>query len=244
MALFENYDRRIEKINGVLAEYGIKSVEEAREICQAAGFDPARDMLQVAINRPEVTAMASWAGIGSTPANWKSGNGGHKVDWRMQTTLPGLFAAGEGPNYGHGCHGESQTTGRYCGRQAAAFARQNPAVEPNREQIEAEKKRCFAAVNRTDGDIGWKEMNYAISRVMQDYCGSILTEKVLALGERRLDDLLGDATALCDGREDAGLRRQGHDGRLDRKLLLGQPPDRRPGRSLLRQLHPEHRALS
>ena len=40
MSLFENYDRRIEKINGVLAEYGIKSVEESREICQAAGFDP------------------------------------------------------------------------------------------------------------------------------------------------------------------------------------------------------------
>ena len=40
MALFENYDRRIEKINGVLAEYGIASVEESREICKAAGFDP------------------------------------------------------------------------------------------------------------------------------------------------------------------------------------------------------------
>ena len=40
MALFENYDRRIGKINGVLAEYGIASVEEAREICKAAGFDP------------------------------------------------------------------------------------------------------------------------------------------------------------------------------------------------------------
>ena len=40
MALFENYDRRIEKINGVLAEYGISSVEESREICKAAGFDP------------------------------------------------------------------------------------------------------------------------------------------------------------------------------------------------------------
>ena len=36
MALFENYDRRIGKINGVLAEYGIASVEEAREICKAA----------------------------------------------------------------------------------------------------------------------------------------------------------------------------------------------------------------
>ena len=40
MALFENYDRRIEKINGVIAQYGIGSVEECREICQKAGFDP------------------------------------------------------------------------------------------------------------------------------------------------------------------------------------------------------------
>ena len=28
MALFENYERRIDKINGVLAQYGISSVEE------------------------------------------------------------------------------------------------------------------------------------------------------------------------------------------------------------------------
>ena len=40
MALFENYDRRINKINAVLAQYGIASVEECREICQAKGFDP------------------------------------------------------------------------------------------------------------------------------------------------------------------------------------------------------------
>ena len=40
MALFESYERRIDKINGVLAQYGIGSVEECREICQAKGFDP------------------------------------------------------------------------------------------------------------------------------------------------------------------------------------------------------------
>ena len=40
MALFENYERRIDKINGVLAQYGISSVEECREICKAKGFDP------------------------------------------------------------------------------------------------------------------------------------------------------------------------------------------------------------
>ena len=40
MALFENYERRNHKINGVLAQYGISSVEECRELCQSKGFDP------------------------------------------------------------------------------------------------------------------------------------------------------------------------------------------------------------
>ena len=40
MALFESYERRIDKINGVLAQYGLTSVEECREMCKAKGFDP------------------------------------------------------------------------------------------------------------------------------------------------------------------------------------------------------------
>ena len=40
MALFESYERRIDKINAVLAQYGIKSVEEAKEICDQKGIDP------------------------------------------------------------------------------------------------------------------------------------------------------------------------------------------------------------
>ena len=40
MALFESYERRTDKINGVLAQYGISSVEECRTICQEKGFDP------------------------------------------------------------------------------------------------------------------------------------------------------------------------------------------------------------
>ena len=39
MALFESYERRIDKINAVLAEYGISSVEECKEICLAKGVD-------------------------------------------------------------------------------------------------------------------------------------------------------------------------------------------------------------
>ena len=35
MALFEGYERRVEKINAVLAEYGINSIEECKEITLA-----------------------------------------------------------------------------------------------------------------------------------------------------------------------------------------------------------------
>ncbi|MDD3401337.1 MAG: GGGtGRT protein [Eubacteriales bacterium] len=37
--LFEGYDRRVDKINGVLKEYGINSIEETKEICDKAGVD-------------------------------------------------------------------------------------------------------------------------------------------------------------------------------------------------------------
>ena len=39
MALFENYERRVDKINSVLAEYGISSIEECKKITLDAGID-------------------------------------------------------------------------------------------------------------------------------------------------------------------------------------------------------------
>ena len=39
MSLFEGYERRIDKINGVLKEYGISSVEECKDICLSKGVD-------------------------------------------------------------------------------------------------------------------------------------------------------------------------------------------------------------
>ena len=40
MALFESYERRIDKINAVLAQFGIQSIEEAKAICDEKGIDP------------------------------------------------------------------------------------------------------------------------------------------------------------------------------------------------------------
>ena len=58
MALFESYERRIEKINSVLAQYGIASVEETREVCKAAGFDPYEIVKGI---QPIAFENAAWA---------------------------------------------------------------------------------------------------------------------------------------------------------------------------------------
>ncbi|MBO5567201.1 MAG: GGGtGRT protein [Succinivibrio sp.] len=47
MALFESYERRIDKVNKVLNEYGIKSVEEAKEICAQYGLDPYKTVREI-----------------------------------------------------------------------------------------------------------------------------------------------------------------------------------------------------
>ncbi len=58
MALFESYERRIDKINGVLAEYGIGSVEECLDICKEKGFNPYEIVKGV---QPICFENAAWA---------------------------------------------------------------------------------------------------------------------------------------------------------------------------------------
>ena len=58
MALFESYERRIDKINAVLKENGIGSVEECRELCKAKGFDPYEIVKGV---QPIAFENAGWA---------------------------------------------------------------------------------------------------------------------------------------------------------------------------------------
>ncbi|GHV57113.1 hypothetical protein FACS1894216_21480 [Synergistales bacterium] len=58
MASFESYDRRIEKINKVLAEYGIDSLDAAEKICKDKGFSPADIVKEI---QPIAFDNAGWA---------------------------------------------------------------------------------------------------------------------------------------------------------------------------------------
>ena len=70
MALFESYERRIDKINGVLKEYGIASLEDAEKICKDAGVDP----YQIAKNvQPICFEDAGWAYVAGCAIAIKKG---------------------------------------------------------------------------------------------------------------------------------------------------------------------------
>ena len=58
MALFESYERRIDRINSVLHEYGIESIEDAKSICDAAGIDPYKTVKEI---QPIAFENAGWA---------------------------------------------------------------------------------------------------------------------------------------------------------------------------------------
>ena len=103
--------------------------------------------------------------------------------------MEGLYAAGGAPLFGGGCHGEAHTTGRYTGRKAAAYVKTVPEPAVDRKQVEVEKARAYAPLKQGNDGIGWKEVNYAIARIMQDYCGKYKNELTLNLGLRLLKEL-------------------------------------------------------
>ena len=58
MALFESYERRIDKINGVLNSYGIASLEEAEKITKDAGLNVYDQIKKI---QPICFENACWA---------------------------------------------------------------------------------------------------------------------------------------------------------------------------------------
>jgi len=58
MALFESYERRADKILAALNEYGIKSIDECKEICDAYGIDPYKIVEET---QPICFENAKWA---------------------------------------------------------------------------------------------------------------------------------------------------------------------------------------
>lgn len=105
MALFENYDRRIGQINETLKKYGVASVEEAKQICDAKGIDPYKIAKET---QPICFENAGWAYIVGAAIAIKKGctkaaDAAEAIGEGLQAfCLPGSVADDRKVGLGHG----------------------------------------------------------------------------------------------------------------------------------------------
>lgn len=139
------------------------------------GFDPKKHMLQ------------------SYGTGWQSANfleqerqlfgapGGVWHDWDLKTNIDGIYAAGD-QLYASDCAGFACATGYYAGRKAAAAAKTLDTLpDYNEAEAAAERERLLAPIRREDG-MDWRELNMAISKAMQNYCGGVKCDALLHEG--------------------------------------------------------------
>ena len=105
MALFESYERRINQITPVLAEYGISSIEECLDICKSYGFNPYDIVAGV---QPICFENARWAyTVGAAIAIKKgvktAAEAAEAIGIGLQAfCIPGSVAADRKVGLGHG----------------------------------------------------------------------------------------------------------------------------------------------
>ncbi|MFR1894401.1 hypothetical protein [Hungatella sp.] len=137
------------------------------------GFDPEKDMLQ--------SYGTGWQSASSGAGRQFFGApGGIMHDWDLMTNIDGVYAAGD-QLYASDCAGFACATGYYAGRKAADCASDHELEDFSREEADREKERLYAPLYVKDGT-NWKELNMAISKAMQNYCGGVKCEELLKEG--------------------------------------------------------------
>ena len=120
MALFESYERREAKILAVLKEYGISSIEECKEICEAKGIDPYKIVEET---QPIAFENAKWAytvgaAIAIKKGCTKAADAAAAIGIGLQAfCIPGSVAENRKVGLGHGNLGKmllSEETECFC----------------------------------------------------------------------------------------------------------------------------------
>lgn len=106
--------------------------------------------------------------------------GGILTDWDLKTNIDGIYAAGD-QLYASDCCGFAAATGYYAGRKAASYADTVEIMEAPQEELDREMKRLYAPLYVEDG-MDWRELNQAISKAMQNYCGGVKCKDLLEEG--------------------------------------------------------------
>lgn len=139
-----------------------------------AGFDPTKHVLQC--------YGVGWMSAEFLPQERQLFGlpGGFMNDWHLMTNIPGLFVAGDSL-FASNCYGHAAATGYYAGRHAVRFASGRSLHDVDEHQVQRERQRVYAPLRNRSG-IRWKELNEAICKTMQNYCGELKVDELLRAG--------------------------------------------------------------
>ncbi len=147
-----------------------------------AGFDPDKHVLQCyGVGWQSAEFLPQERQLFGLP-------GGFMNDWNLMTNLDGLFVCGDAL-FSSNCYGHAASTGSYAGRKAADYVnRTDNLVEPDEDQIAEEMKRVYAPLSADpENGVSWKELNEAVSKAMQNYCGEVKCDELLNSGVELLE---------------------------------------------------------
>ncbi|MDO4459568.1 MAG: FAD-binding protein [Clostridia bacterium] len=145
------------------------------------GFDPTKHVLQ------------------SYGTGWQSASfldqerqlfgapGGIITDWDLKTNIDGIYAAGD-QLYASDCAGHAITTGYYAGRKAASASDSLNLEAFDQSFVDAEMERLLAPLYVENG-LDWREINMAVAKAMQNYCGGIKNDDLLKQGLALIEDI-------------------------------------------------------
>ena len=138
------------------------------------GFDPTKHILQsYGTGWQSATFLSQERQLFGAP-------GGILNDWDLKTNIDGIYAAGD-QLYASDCCGYAASTGYYAGRKASDYAKTVELGEVDQAEVEKEKERLYAPMKVEDG-MDWRELNMAISKAMQNYCGGVKCKDLLLEG--------------------------------------------------------------
>ncbi len=163
------------------------------------GFDPTRHRLQ--------SYGTGWQSAAFLPQERQlfGAPGGIFHDWDLKTNIDGIYACGD-QLYASDCCGFAAATGYYAGRKAAKASESLELTAPDGEDVTKEKERLYAPLY-VKGGIGWRELNRAISKAMQNYCGGVKNDMLLSEGLSLLESYSRDIVPMLSCRNPHELMR-------------------------------------
>ncbi|OGA11433.1 MAG: fumarate reductase/succinate dehydrogenase flavoprotein subunit [Betaproteobacteria bacterium RIFCSPLOWO2_02_64_14] len=113
------------------------------------------------------------------------------INERAETTVPGLYAAGDCGSIPHSYMLGAFVYGRFAGENAAQYCADTGVAAVDGEQIAREQARVSAPLARAEGLSPW-QVEYKVRRMVNDYLQPPKVTRKMELGLERFDEIRED----------------------------------------------------